>query len=104
MCPGSNAMVIDADNDVGAELGQHVLIENKASNMLLAAFTVYILPLLVIGIGVFLGYYLSSQLPISAVFLMIAGGIIFAVPVLYIVKRFDRSMQSEKPVIVKTIK
>lgn len=104
VCPGTNAMILDVVDEIGAETGQRVLVENKETNMLRAAFTVYMLPLLAIGLGVGLGYYLSAWLKVSANLGMILGGIVFAVPALYIVKRLDRSMQSEKPIIVRTIK
>jgi sigma-E factor negative regulatory protein RseC len=103
VCPGSNAVVIDVLNDAGLQAGQQVLIESKETNMVLAAFMIYILPLLAIGFGIFAGYYLSARLMISATLMMILGGLIFALPTLYIIKRFDKSLQSEKPV-VKTIK
>ena len=104
VCPGNNAMILDATDEIGAETGQRVLIETKENNMLLAAFAIYMLPLLAIGLGVFVGYYISSRLMIPSTLLMILGGIVFAVPALYIVKRLDKSLQPDKPVIVRTIK
>jgi len=104
ICPGSNALIIDAINDQGVETGERVLIESKESNMLLAAFTVFILPLLAVGLGVGLGYYLSHRFMMSSALLMTSGGLIFGLSAIYVVKRLDRLMQSEKPIIVKTIK
>jgi sigma-E factor negative regulatory protein RseC len=83
VCPGSNAMIIDVINEIGVEAGQQVLVENRESNMLLAAFLIYILPLLAIGCGIGLGYYISSRLPISPVLSMIAGGVVLACGALY---------------------
>lgn len=97
-------MVLDVINEVGAETGQRVLIESKESNMLLAAFSVYILPLLAVGCGILLGYYLSPRLMISSTMLMTLGGIVFGLLAIYFVKRLDRSLQSEKPIIIRTIK
>lgn len=104
ICPGNNAMIIDVVDEVGTETGQRVMVESKQTNMLLAAFTVFIFPLLAVGAGIYLGYYLSPRFMISPVVLMILGGLIFGLSALYIVKRMDKSMQSEKPVIIKTIK
>jgi len=104
VCPGSNAMIIDVTDELGAQVGQQVLIESKETNMLLAAFMIFVLPLLVIGLGIFLGYYLSYQLMISTTLLMILGGLIFGGLAIYFVKRLDRSLQSEKPTIIRTIK
>lgn len=104
MCPGNNAMILDVIDEIGAEKGQRVLIKNKETNMLLAAFTVYILPLLAVGLGILLGYYLASRLNISSVVLMTLMGVIFCLLAIFIVKRLDRSLQSEKPIIIRTIK
>lgn len=71
VCPGSNAMIIDVTDELGTQVGQQVLIESKETNMLLAAFMIFVLPLLAIGLGISLGYYLSYQLMISATLLMI---------------------------------
>jgi sigma-E factor negative regulatory protein RseC len=103
-CPGSDAMILDAVDEIGTETGQRVLMKSKENNMLLAAFLVYIFPLLAVGCGIFLGYYLSSRLMMSSALLMTLGGLIFALAAIFIVKRLDRSLESEKPVIVRAIK
>ncbi|RNC29603.1 MAG: hypothetical protein AWM53_00218 [Candidatus Dichloromethanomonas elyunquensis] len=100
MCPGSNAMILDVTDKVGASIGEQVFIETKETNMLLAAFTIFLLPMLAIGLGIFLGYYLSSRLMISVKILMISGGLIFGLPAIDTVRRQDKSLQSEKPIIV----
>ena len=104
VCPGSNAMIIDALDGVGAEPGQQVIIEDKETNMLLAAFMVFIFPLLAVGGGIFLGYYLSPRVMISPTVMMTLGGLIFGLAAIYIIKRLDLSLQSEKPAIVGKIK
>lgn len=104
VCPGSNAMIIDVSDQVGAQVGQQVLIESKETNMLLAAFMIFVLPLLAVGLGVFLGYYLSIRFMISANLMMILGGLIFGLLAIFIIRRLDQSLQSEKPTIVRTIK
>ncbi len=104
VCPGSNAMIIDVTDELGAQVGQQVLIESKETNMLLAAFMIFVLPLLAIGLGIFLGYYLSFRLIMSATLLMILGGLIFGLLAIFIIRRLDKSLQSEKPTIIRTIK
>ncbi|MEN6326601.1 MAG: SoxR reducing system RseC family protein [Syntrophomonas sp.] len=104
VCPGNNAMIIDVTDEVGTQVGQQVLIDKKETNMLLAAFTIFVLPLLAVGLGIFLGYYLSFRLMISAKLLMILGGLIFGLAAVFIIRRVDQSLQSEKPTIVRTIK
>ncbi|MEQ8176433.1 MAG: SoxR reducing system RseC family protein [Syntrophomonadaceae bacterium] len=104
VCPGSNAMIIDVTDEVGARVGEQVLIESKENNMLLAAFMMFVLPLLAVGLGIYLGYYLSFRLMISANLLMILGGLLFGLLAVFIIRRLDKSLQSEKPTIVRTIK
>lgn len=103
ICPGNNAVIINVSDEVGARIGQQVLIKGRESNMLLAAFMMFILPLLAVGLGIFLGYYLSFRLMISAKLAMILGGLIFGLLAFFIIRRLDRSLQSEQPTIVRTI-
>lgn len=99
VCPGSNAMIIEAVDAVGVKPGDSVLIESKQSNMVLAAFMIYIFPLLAVGCGIILGYYLSHRFMISSALLMTLGGAIFGVAAIFIIKYLDKSLQSEKPII-----
>lgn len=103
LCQGANAMIIDVNDPVGVQVGQQVLVERKGANMLLVAFTMFVLPLLAVGSGVFLGYYLSFRLMISAKILMILGGLIFGLLAAFIIRRLDKSMQAEKPTIIRKI-
>ncbi len=103
-CPGNNAVIIDVTDEVGTQVGQQVLIDKKETNMLLAAFTIFVLPLLAIGLGISLGYYLSFRLMISAKIMMVLGGLIFGLAAFFIIRRLDQSLESEKPTIVRTIK
>lgn len=104
LCQGSNAMIIEVTDEIGAQVGEQVLIESKETNMLLAAFMMFVLPLLAVGLGVYLGYYLSFRLMISAKLLMILGGLFFGLPAVFVIRRLDKSLQSIKPTILRTIK
>ncbi|MEN6349937.1 MAG: SoxR reducing system RseC family protein [Syntrophomonas sp.] len=104
VCPGNNAMIIDVTDEVGTTVGQQVLIDNKQTNVLMAAFMIFVLPLLSVGLGIYAGYYLSSRLMISATLLMVIGGLIFGLLAIYVIRRFDKTLQSEKPNIIRTIK
>lgn len=103
-CPGDSAIILEAIDTVGSKTGQRVLIQSKETNMLLAAFLVYIFPLLAVGIGVAIGYGMTSLFTVSSTLLMTLGGVIFGLAAIVIVKRLDLSLQSEKPMIIKTIK
>jgi sigma-E factor negative regulatory protein RseC len=101
VCPGNNAMIIDVTNKMGAKIGDGVLVENKSINGLLAAFIMFVLPLLAVVLGIVLGYFLSFRLMVSQKLLMIAGGVIFGLITLYFIRRLDKALQSEKPTIIK---
>ncbi len=45
-CPGDSSVVIEAKNLLGAKTGQRIAFEMKETNMLMAAFVVYIAPLI----------------------------------------------------------
>lgn len=60
MCPGENYLVLDVNNELGAKPGQHVNIEVQETNMLKAAFIVYMIPLVLTLLGYILGVRLAS--------------------------------------------
>ena len=60
MCPGSNAMILDVVNEAGAAVGDHVFIENRTMNGVLAAFIIFLLPILAVILGIFPIYAFSK--------------------------------------------
>lgn len=108
LCPGADAMVVDARNPIGAKPGQHVIFEIKQVNMLKAAFVVYILPLLAAFLGAVIGGWLSGYMghTQSMRAFQIGGGIIaFIISIIY-VKVFDKAAyrdQNMQPVITRIL-
>jgi len=93
VCPGDNAMVVDVQNPIDAKVGQRVAFEIEEANMLLAAFVVYILPLLAILAGAIGGGVLGDNLGQNVLACQIGGGIIFfAIAVVYM-KRYDHAVK-----------
>lgn len=105
LCPGEDALVLEAPRTDDAKPGQRVLLELKNGNMLMAAFSVYILPILAIAGGIFLGYLASSYFKISANLLMTLGGFVFGLAAVLVIKKLDLSLQSTKdmPKIIKIL-
>lgn len=106
-CPGSNAIVVDALNPLGAQRGQRVEIEVKQVNMLKAAFIVYMLPLIAAVAGGVAGTYLAnSQMSPDPAWYQIGGGIIaFGLSLIYI-RYFDRNARTNdkmRPVITRIL-
>jgi Positive regulator of sigma E activity len=105
-CPGNSATVLDARNPVGARTGQKVVVEIQEINMLKAAFTVYILPLIVALLGVLLGGEFAAWLGASETLgRIIGGGGAFLAAVCY-VRYYDQSVRTDvkmQPVIVSVL-
>lgn len=106
-CPGDDAMLVEARNPVGAKVGQRVAFLIPEVNMLQAAFTVYMLPLVAIALGAVAGWYAAQGAGTQAVtmYQIIGGAIGFGCSLVYI-KLYDRhARKSEKmqPVITKIL-
>lgn len=105
-CPGSAASVVDAKNPIGAKPGEHVAFEIEQTNMLKAAFIVYMLPIIGILVGAFGGSILASKIGGNEKTFQIVGAVVlFALSLLY-VKIFDKSTgkkESMKPVIKRIL-
>lgn len=105
-CPGDKAMVVDAENSLGAKPGQRVCFEIKEVNMLKAAFVVYILPLAAVFIGVLIGGLLAKKnIQWNTTFEVIGGIIGFILSVIYI-KFFDKAANKNekmRPVITRIV-
>jgi sigma-E factor negative regulatory protein RseC len=105
-CPGDSALVIEAQNSIGAKAGQRVAFEMKETNMLMAAFVVYIAPLIAILVGVIVGQTVATKFGYSVQGFQIGGGILaFLLSVLNI-KVFDKFAHNNKkmqPVITRNL-
>ena len=66
-------------------------IKEKKTNMLLACFMLFVLPILAVFIGVFSGQYIGNLLGMYIQIFRICGGIIGFVIALVLIKLFDKS-------------
>lgn len=105
-CPGNDSVIVWADNKIGAKPGQRVLIEVKETNVLSAAFIVFILPLIALFIGVMLGGFIGENLGVSIPMFQIIGGIVALAFSIILIKIFDRAAKANKksqPVIIRIL-
>lgn len=105
-CPGDNAITLDVKNPLSAKLGQKVAFEIPQTNMLQAAFVVYVLPLIAAAAGVIVGSLIANQFGQPLVLFQIIGGIVAFILSLFFVKIYDRYVKSNKnmlPVITKIL-
>ena len=105
-CPGSDSIIVSANNKIGAKPGQRVLIEVKESNVLRAAFVVFILPLIALFIGVMLGGIIGKYMEFNVFMFQVIGGIIAFLLSIIVIKIFDKASaanEKSKPVIVRIL-
>jgi sigma-E factor negative regulatory protein RseC len=105
-CPGDSALVIEAQNLIGAKAGQKAAFEMKETNMLMAAFVVYIVPLVAILVGVVFGQAVAMRFGYSVQGFQIAGGILAFVLSIMNIKVFDKFAHNNKkmqPIITRIL-
>lgn len=105
-CPGDNATVLDVENPLGAKPGQRVVFEIKEENMLKAAFIVYILPLIAIFIGAFLGGWICQKVGGTLRMYQVGGAIIAFILAIIYIKIYDKSAHNNEkmhPVITRIL-
>ena len=105
-CPGDSSVIIEAKNPIGAKTGQRISFQLKETNMLMAAFVVYIAPLVAVVIGVLIGQVIAEKLGYSIRGFQIGGGIITFILSLFNIKKFDKFAHNNdkmQPVITQVI-
>ena len=105
-CPGSNSVIIDANNKIGAKIGQRVAFEVKETNVLGGAFIVFVMPLIVAFIGAICGRFIANYIGANINVFQIAGGVIAFLLSLIFIKLFDKAAtlsEETKPVITRIL-
>lgn len=105
-CPGEDAIVMDVRNPIGAKPGQKVAFEIQEANMIIAAFMVYVMPLLAAAVGAVIGWFGANKLGQPLVPFQIGGGIIVFCLSLIFVKLYDKAVKKDTkslPVITKIL-
>ncbi|MCB2310743.1 SoxR reducing system RseC family protein [Clostridium tagluense] len=105
-CPGDSALIIEAQNLIGAKAGQRVAFEIKETNMLMAAFVVYIVPLIAILLGVIAGQAIAMKFGYSVRGFQIVGGTLTFILSILNIKIFDKFAHNNKkmqPVITRSL-
>ncbi|MBQ6558086.1 MAG: SoxR reducing system RseC family protein [Clostridia bacterium] len=89
LCPGQTA-VVKADNAIGAKSGDTVIIDMADQKVLGAAFLVYIVPVVVLIIGYFIGYAIFK----TEIYGAVTGFILMAVTFV-IIMMFDKRLKNK---------
>lgn len=106
-CPGSDSAIITADNRIGAKPGQRVSVELQESNALKGAFVIFVLPLIIVFIGVIAGKELGGLLGVNELISECIGGAAFFVIVIVLIRLFDNFVAKKEnsiPVILEIAK
>ncbi len=105
-CPGDNALVLEAKNPIQAKLGERVVFEIKETNMLKAAFIVYILPLIAIFLGCIAGNWLALKVDEPVKIFQIGGGVVAFILSVFYIKFFEKSAHNNEkmqPIIIRVL-
>lgn len=106
-CAGSNAAVLEMNNQIGAQKGERVVFETVQKGMLKAAFIVFCLPIAAILLGSQAGSLLSQALNNNSSLYSVLGGVIALILSLGIIFLYEKNMKanlSRLPKITKTIR
>jgi len=105
-CPGSESLILEANNEIGAKPGQRIILEIKETNVLRAAFIVFILPLIALFIGVMLGGIIGQYIGVNKFMFQVIGGVVIFALSIVVVKYFDKASaanEKSKPVIIRIL-
>ncbi len=89
-CPGNSAIVIEADNSIGAKQGQFVEMEIQERGLLKAIFVVFLIPLIFAVLGAAIGLFLAPMLPYDRFNVQITCVVIAFTIALVYVRQSDR--------------
>ncbi len=90
-----------AINVAGAKIGQTVIMELDDANVLFAAFVMYIVPVIMLFIGIFLGFTVFNNGLASVI-----AGLVLMISTFILIKKMDSKFSSFgkfKPIITKII-
>ena len=105
-CPGDSSVVIEAKNLLGAKKGQRIAFVVKETNMLMAAFVVYIAPLILVTLGIIVGQVIAGKFGFSVRGFQIGGGILTFIVSIINIKIFDKYAHNNdkmQPVITQIL-
>lgn len=105
-CPGNQAMLVDVRNPLGAHINQRVGFRIQESNMLKAAFVVFILPLAASVVGYIGVQFLAEHYSHYSGWMGTLGAVTGFLTALLYIRNYDRSARKNRgmlPVAYKII-
>lgn len=90
------AMLIEVANNLGAKEGDFVELSVPEGTVLKLSFMIYMMPIIALIIGAFVGWAVAGSFNIDTTFASILGGSLCVGLSFYILKRINRKAESEE--------
>ena len=103
---GGEEMEVEAINKAGAQIGQKVVLSFDTSPLLKATFMLYMLPILTMMTGAFIGQQLAPKLNLDTSFLSaIFGFLFFGLTLLFVRSKGNKMAKKDeyRPKIIRVI-
>lgn len=104
---GATEMEVKVINTAGAKIGERVVISFETSPLLKATFLLYVIPVLFLLVGAFVGEKMSLYFHASASILSaVAGFLFFGLAILFVIFKGNRLAKRDEycPKIIRIIK
>jgi sigma-E factor negative regulatory protein RseC len=103
---GEKTVMVRVDDPIGVDKDQIVSVAIPQGNVLLAAFVVYIIPLIALIVGILVGDYLGKRFEIELLFEVLGAvvGIALSVPAIRYYDRIFKRHFKERPRITNIIR
>ncbi|MBU4310818.1 SoxR reducing system RseC family protein [bacterium] len=92
-----NTMITEAENPLGARIGQRVKVEISSREILKGAFLIYIFPLLALILGMVLGITITNRLGLkeSSQTVGLVLGLVFLVLSFVLIWRYNKKVKDQ---------
>lgn len=90
--------MINIKEEQEKEINNELICKKKNDNMLMAAFMMFIFPIITIFLGVFIGGYIGKVIETSIIIFQVIGGIVGFLVAMVIIKLFDKSVKTNENV------
>ncbi len=93
---GAGENQLEVLNQVGAEVGDRVKVVSDSAHVLRASFVAYILPILALLVGIYIGQVLERTFMLFARLDILFGVILFCASY-FLVRAYDKKMAASQP-------
>lgn len=92
---GDDKFTAEADNSIGAAVGDTVIVESPSGHVIASAALLFLLPIIVAAVSYGLVYMISSEYaPLGAL-----GGVVLSYAVIFSAERFTKNKKSKMKIV-----